>query len=300
MYRILLVEDDAALADAITQVLTAWGHEVQKVRDFRHVTEEFAEWKPQIVLMDLMLPFFNGHHWTQELRRITSVPIVYLSSASDNLNIVMAMNMGGDDFIAKPVDPAVLAAKVNAVLRRAYDMPATGNILACGEAVLDLDSAALSIHGQSIPLTRNELIILRTLMEQRGRIVSRETLMTRLWQMDEYVEENTLTVNVNRLRKKLSAAGLPGFIVTKVGSGYAVNQEGSVAGAFAAGGAAGAVRGHICAGALAVSSADRTGRVRIGAVRSDGADCADLGLCALSPGASGACACAECAASSAG
>ena len=209
MYRILLVEDDAALADAITQVLTAWGHEVQKVRDFRHVTEEFAEWKPQIVLMDLMLPFFNGHHWTQELRRITSVPIVYLSSASDNLNIVMAMNMGGDDFIAKPVDPAVLAAKVNAVLRRAYDMPATGNILACGEAVLDLDSAALSIHGQSIPLTRNELII-------------------RLWQMDEYVEENTLTVNVNRLRKKLSAAGLPGFIVTKVGSGYAVNQEGSV------------------------------------------------------------------------
>ena len=225
MYRILLVEDDAALADAITQVLTAWGHEVQKVR---HVTEEFAEWKPQIVLMDLMLPFFNGHHWTQELRRITSVPIVYLSSASDNLNIVMAMNMGSDDFIAKPVDPAVLAAKVNAVLRRAYDMPATGNILACGEAVLDLDSAALSIHGQSIPLTRNELIILRTLMEQRGRIVSRETLMTRLWKMDEYVEENTLTVNVNRLRKKLSAAGLPGFIVTKVGSGYAVNQEGSV------------------------------------------------------------------------
>ena len=219
MYRILLVEDDAALADAITQVLTAWGHEVQKVRDFRHVTEEFAEWKPQIVLMDLMLPFFNGHHWTQELRRITSVPIVYLSSASDNLDIVMAMNMGGDDFIAKPFD-------MN--LRRAYDMPATGNILACGEAVLDLDSAALSIHGQSIPLTRNELIILRTLMEQRGRIVSRETLMTRLWQMDEYVEENTLTVNVNRLRKKLSAAGLPGFIVTKVGSGYAVNQEGSV------------------------------------------------------------------------
>lgn len=210
MYRILLVEDDAALADAITKVLTAWGHEVQKVRDFRRVTEEFAEWKPQIVLMDLMLPFFNGHHWTQELRRITSVPIVYLSSASDNLNIVMAMNMGGDDFIAKPVDPAVLAAKVNAVLRRAYDMPTTGNILACGEAVLDLDSAALSIH------------------EQRGRIVSRETLMTRLWQMDEYVEENTLTVNVNRLRKKLSAAGLPGFIVTKVGSGYAVNQEGCV------------------------------------------------------------------------
>ena len=222
MYRILLVEDDAALADAITQVLTAWGHEVRKVHDFRRVTEEFSEWKPHLVLMDLMLPFFNGHHWTQQLRRVTSVPIVYLSSASDNLNIVMAMNMGGDDFIAKPVDPAVLAAKVNAVLRRAYDMPGASNVLSCGGAVLDLDSAALSAGGKSIPLTRNELIILRTLMEQHGRIVSRETLMTRLWQMDEYVEENTLTVNVNRLRKKLAAAGLEGFIVTRHGVGYLV------------------------------------------------------------------------------
>ena len=138
---------------------------------------------------------------------------------SDKLKRVLDTNLAGLH---------VTDAQVNAVLRRAYDMPATGNILACGEAVLDLDSAALSIHEQRIPLTRNELIILRTLMEQRGRIVSRETLMTRLWQMDEYVEENTLTVNVNRLRKKLSAAGLPGFIVTKVGSGYAVNQEGSV------------------------------------------------------------------------
>ena len=138
---------------------------------------------------------------------------------SDKLKRVLDTNLAGLH---------VTDAQVNAVLRRAYDMPAAGNILACGEAVLDLDSAVLSIQEQRIPLTRNELIILRTLMEQRGRIVSRETLMTRLWQMDEYVEENTLTVNVNRLRKKLSAAGLPGFIVTKVGSGYAVNQEGCV------------------------------------------------------------------------
>lgn len=225
MYRILLVEDDRALAEAITQVLTGWGHEVQCVRDFQHVTEEFSAWKPHLVLMDLMLPFFNGHHWTQQLRRVTRVPIVYLSSASDSMNIVMAMNMGGDDFIAKPVDPTVLAAKVNAVLRRAYDMTGAANVLVCGRAVLDLDSAALCVEGQNVPLTRNEFIILRTLMEQRGKIVSRETLMTRLWQMDEYVEENTLTVNVTRLRRKLDAAGLPGFVATRVGSGYAISQE---------------------------------------------------------------------------
>ena len=228
MYRILVVEDDPGIAQAVCAHLRQWELEARCVQNFRAVMDEFTAFDPQLVLLDISLPFFNGYHWCTQIRSVSRVPVMFLSSAAENMNIVMAMNMGGDDFIAKPVDPAVLAAKVNAVLRRAYDMPATGNILACGDAVLDLDSAALSIHGQSIPLTRNELIILRTLMEQRGRIVSRETLMTRLWQMDEYVEENTLTVNVNRLRKKLSAAGLPGFIVTKVGSGYAVNQEGSV------------------------------------------------------------------------
>ena len=203
MYRILVVEDDPGIAQAVCAHLRQWELEARCVQNFRAVMDEFTAFDPQLVLLDISLPFFNGYHWCTQIRSVSRVPVMFLSSAAENMNIVMAMNMGGDDFIAKPVDPAVLAAKVNAVLRRAYDMPATGNILACGEAVLDLDSAALSIHGQSIPLTRNELIILRTLMEQRGRIVSRETLMTRLWQMDEYVEENTLTVNVNRLRKKL-------------------------------------------------------------------------------------------------
>ena len=222
MYRILLVEDDAALADAITQVLTAWGHEVQKVRDFRHVTEEFAEWKPQIVLMDLMLPFFNGHHWTQELRRITSVPIVYLSSASDNLNIVMAMNMGGDDFIAKPVDLTVMMAKIQAMLRRTYDMGGKIPVLEHQGAVLNLNDAVLTYQGKQLELTKNEFRILQTLLEQKGKIVSRETLMMKLWQVDSYVEENTLTVNVTRLRKKLEQIGLGGWIRTKVGSGYLI------------------------------------------------------------------------------
>lgn len=225
MYKILLVEDDAALSEAVSKVLSGWGHEVIRVVDFGNILGEFERAAPHLVLMDLMLPFFNGHHWTQQIRRISSVPVVYLSSASDDMNIVMAMTMGGDDFIAKPVDPSVLAAKVNAVLRRAYDLSGQMNVIVQGRAALDLNSAALMIDGQNIPLTRNEFIILRTLMEQRGKVVSRDTLMTRLWQMDEYVEENTLTVNVTRLRRKLDAAGLAGFITTKVGSGYLIDQE---------------------------------------------------------------------------
>ena len=222
MYRILLVEDDAALADAITQVLTAWGHEVQKVRDFRHVTEEFAEWKPQIVLMDLMLPFFNGHHWTQELRRITSVPIVYLSSASDNLNIVMAMNMGGDDFIAKPFDLQVLTAKLQAVLRRSYGSELASHSIECGEVVLNLNDTSAAVRGEKIDLTKNEFLILKTLMEKQGKVVSREEIMERLWGNDEFVDDNTLTVNITRIRKKLEAAGVNDFITTKRGLGYLV------------------------------------------------------------------------------
>ena len=222
MYRILLVEDDAALADAITQVLTAWGHEVQKVRDFRHVTEEFAEWKPQIVLMDLMLPFFNGHHWTQELRRITSVPIVYLSSASDNLNIVMAMNMGADDFIAKPFDLDVLTAKVQALLRRTYDFAAASPVLSHRGAVLQTGDQSLLVDGEKLPLSKNEYRILWTLLQDKGTIVSREKLMEALWQTDSFVDENTLSVNMARLRKKLDGAGLAGFIATRVGAGYLV------------------------------------------------------------------------------
>ncbi len=225
MYRIFLVEDDPALAGALTKVMTAWGHEVCAAQDFQHILAEFTACQPHLVLMDLMLPFFNGHYWTKQIRQVSSVPIVYLSSASDDMNVIMAMNMGGDEFISKPVDANVLAAKVGAVLRRAYDLTGSTHILAHGRAVLDLNSASLMADGQTVSLTRNEFIILRTLMEQPRRVVSRDALMTRLWQMDEYIEENTLTVNVARLRKKLDAAGLPGFIATKVGTGYILAEE---------------------------------------------------------------------------
>ena len=173
-----------------------------------------------MVLMDIMLPFYNGYHWCTRIREISSVPVVFISSASDNMNIVMAMNMGGDDFISKPVNLDVMMAKIQAVLRRTYDMAGKIPVLEHRGAVLNLNDASLTYEGERIELTRNEFRILQTLLENKGKVVSRDTLMTKLWQMDSYVEENTLTVNVTRLRRKLERAGLVDFITTKVGSGY--------------------------------------------------------------------------------
>lgn len=222
MYRILIVEDDAALAQAMKKQIEAWGNEVHCVEDFQNVLAEFAQYDPHLVLMDIMLPFYNGYHWCSEIRRVSSVPVVFLSSASDNMNIVMAMNMGGDDFIAKPIDLDVMTAKMGAVLRRTYDLGGRVSVLEHRGALLNLGDNSLVYNGNRIELTKNEFRILQTLLQNKGRIVSRDTLMTKLWQMDEYVEENTLTVNVNRLRKKLEAAGLEGFITTRVGKGYIV------------------------------------------------------------------------------
>ncbi len=220
MYRIFLVEDDHALAEAISRQLESWGNEVITVRDFRRVSAEFAEARPQLVLLDIMLPFYDGYHWCTEIRKLSSVPIVFISSASDNMNIVMAMNMGGDDFIPKPVDPMVLTAKLQALLRRTYELGEPCQALECHGALLDLSSGTLECGGQRLELTKNEFRILRTLLENRDKTVSRERLMTVLWQSDCYVEENTLTVNVARLRKKLEGVGLGGIIATKPGEGY--------------------------------------------------------------------------------
>lgn len=220
MYRIFLVEDDHALAEAISRQLESWGNEVITVRDFRRVSAEFAEARPQLVLLYIMLPFYDGYHWCTEIRKLSSVPIVFISSASDNMNIVMAMNMGGDDFIPKPVDPMVLTAKLQALLRRTYELGEPCQALECHGALLDLSSGTLECGGQRLELTKNEFRILRTLLENRDKTVSRERLMTVLWQSDCYVEENTLTVNVARLRKKLEGVGLGGIIATKPGEGY--------------------------------------------------------------------------------
>ncbi len=220
MYRIFLAEDDHALAEVISRQLESWGNEVITVRDFQRVSAEFAEARPQLVLLDIMLPFYDGYHWCTEIRKLSSVPIVFISSTSDNMNIVMAMNMGGDDFIPKPVDPMVLTAKLQALLRRTYELGEPCQALECHGALLDLSSGTLECGGQRLELTKNEFRILRTLLENRDKTVSRERLMTVLWQSDCYVEENTLTVNVARLRKKLEGVGLGGIIATKPGEGY--------------------------------------------------------------------------------
>lgn len=222
MYKIMIIEDDAALANEIKKQVEAWGNEVKCVREFRDIIPAFTEYDPHMVLLDITLPFYNGYHWCSEIRRISNVPIVFISSASDNMNIVMAMNMGGDDFIAKPIDLSVMMAKIQAVLRRTYDMGGKIPVLEHKGAILNLNDASLDYNGNRIELTKNEFRILQTLLENKGRAVSRDTLMIKLWQMDSYVEENTLTVNVTRLRRKLDSVGLNDFIATKVGLGYII------------------------------------------------------------------------------
>lgn len=222
MYKILIVEDDTALAKALHIAISAWDHQVRCAEHLNDIISEFKEFDPHLVLMDISLPFHNGFYWCSEIRKISKVPIVFLSSASDNMNIVMAMNMGGDDFVAKPVDPTVLVAKLGAILRRCYDMNEPSTTLTHKGVVLDLGDTTVSYNGQKTELTKNEFKIIQTLMENKGKIVSRDALMVKLWQMDCYVEENTLTVNVNRLRKKLSDLGITDYIKTRVGSGYTI------------------------------------------------------------------------------
>ena len=223
LYRILLVEDDRGIAQAIRTQAEMWELEVRCVEDFRNVVGEFSSFDPHLVLMDISLPCFNGYHWCTQIRQVSKVPILFLSSAADNMNMVMAMNMGADDFLAKPFDQAVLMAKIQAMLRRTYDFAASVPVLEHRGALLNTGDNSLTYNQQKIALTKNEYRILLALMENKGRVVSREKLMERLWQTDCFVDENTLSVNVNRLRKKLDAAGLTGFITTKVGMGYLIN-----------------------------------------------------------------------------
>lgn len=224
-YRILIVEDDAVIARVVRNHLTGWGYTVQCADDFNNVLGTFITFAPQLVLLDIALPFFNGYHWCTEIRKLSNVPIIFLSSASDNMNLITAMNMGGDDFLSKPFELPVLTAKVQALLRRAYDFGTVTQLLKCGAAVLNISDGTLHFYGKKVDLTKNEWKILQTLLENRGKVVSRQTLMTRLWESDEFISENTLTVNMTRLRKKLEAVGLSHFVLTKKGVGYFVEGE---------------------------------------------------------------------------
>lgn len=222
MYRIFIVEDDAVIASAVEGHLRSWGWDARCAGDFWNILAEFAAFDPQLVLMDISLPSYNGYHWCGQIRQVSRVPVIFISSAGDNLNIVMAVNMGGDDFIAKPFDLDVLTAKIQAMLRRTYDFAGQSRLLEHRGAVLNVDDGTLNAGNGRIDLTRNEHRILQVLLENKGRIVSRDTLMLRLWESDSYVDDNTLTVNMTRLRKKLEENGLTDFITTKKGSGYLI------------------------------------------------------------------------------
>ena len=222
MHKIFIIEDDSVIANAVKQNIESWNYEARCAEDFKNIMAEFGDFEPDLVLLDIGLPFFNGYHWCTQIRSVSRVPIIFISSAADNMNIVMAMNMGGDDFIAKPFDLTVLMAKVQALLRRTYDFSTQTPVLEHMGATLNVGDASLTYRGEKIDLTKNEFRILQILLENKGAVVSRDDIMVKLWETDSFVDENTLTVNVARLRKKLEAGGLSDFIRTKKGMGYLV------------------------------------------------------------------------------
>ncbi len=224
MYRIFMIEDDQGILEAVKNIGEKWELQITGVKNFRSILTEFSAGQPHLVIMDIGLPAFDGYYWCKEIRKISNVPIIFLSSASDCMNMVMAMNMGGDDFIAKPFDYDLLIAKIQALLRRAYDFASNMPILEHRGAFLNVENATITYQDASIALTKNEQRILALLMENKGYIVSRERLMDALWESDCYIDDNTLTVNVNRLRKKLEANGLKDFIQTKFGAGYYIGD----------------------------------------------------------------------------
>lgn len=224
MYRLLIVEDDRGIAEGVREQAEAWDITARIVTDFHNVMAEFSRFDPHIVLLDISLPFFNGYHWCGEIRRVSNVPVIFISSAADNMNMIMAMNMGADDFIAKPFDGSVLIAKIQALLRRTYDFAPSVPVLEHKGAMLNTGDGSFLYKNEKIPLSKNEYRILLTLMKNKGKTVSRERLMEQLWETDSFVDENTLSVNVSRLRKRLEAAGLEGFITTKFGVGYIIEN----------------------------------------------------------------------------
>lgn len=225
MYRIFMIEDDSGILDAVKSKGEKWELQVFGVKNFRNILQEFAGIQPHLVIMDIGLPAFDGYYWCRAIREISKVPIIFLSSASDNMNMIMAMNMGGDDFVAKPFDYDVLLAKIQALLRRTYDFAGSMSVLEHRGAFLNVENGTLMYRDTAIDLTKNEHRILATLMKSKGQIVSRERLMDALWESDCYVDDNTLTVNINRLRKKLEGHGLTDFIQTKFGVGYYLEEE---------------------------------------------------------------------------
>ena len=226
MHKILLVEDDEVIRQQVKKILEQWEYEVVLVEDFMEVLSLFVKEEPHLVLMDIGLPLFNGYHWCQEIRKVSKVPIMFLSSRDQAMDIVMAINMGGDDFVTKPFDQNVLLAKIQGLLRRSYEFGKDQSLLEYMGVILNLKAMDLVYQGEVVSLTKNEFQILQVLFDYAGNIVSREDLMKELWNSDFFIDDNTLSVNVARLRKKLEAVGLKDFIETKKGVGYGLRHDG--------------------------------------------------------------------------
>lgn len=224
MYKIMIVEDDPAIAGAVSRHLEKWGYRAVCAGDFSAVSAAFLKEKPQLVLMDISLPFYDGFYWCSEIRKLSRVPIIFISSAADNMNLLMAINLGADDFIAKPFLLEVLTAKIGALLRRTYDFTAERSVLSCRDVILHLEDTTVEYRGKCCELTKNEFRILKLLMEQKGSIVSRDAIMRSLWQDESFIDDNTLTVNMTRIRKKLEELDCVDFIRTKKGMGYLVEE----------------------------------------------------------------------------
>lgn len=222
MYKVMIVEDDEIISNSIAGYLNKWQYSTHEVNNFQNVITEFVEEKPDIVLMDINLPYFDGYYFCEEIRKISKVPIIFISSASDDMNIVMAMNIGADDFIEKPFKLVVLKAKIEALLRRVYNFNTSNSLIVYKEVIFDINKDELKYKDNIATLTKNESKILTILLENREKIVSREDIIAALWQSDNFIDENTLSVNVNRLRSKLKDIGIEDFIATKKGKGYMV------------------------------------------------------------------------------
>ena len=222
MQKIMIVEDDEVIASAIQKHLETWNYEVYVIDDFEHVLEKYVQIQPELILLDISLPFYNGYHWCEQIRKISSVPIIFISSASENMNIVMAISMGADDFITKPFDFSVLTAKIQALLRRTYSFSKSMQVLTYKELVLNILDATISYQEQTIDLTKNELKILQILFEKSETFVSRDDLMMALWQSNEFIDDNTLSVNIMRIREKLRTLGAADF-PAYVQSSYSVS-----------------------------------------------------------------------------
>ncbi|MBE6023873.1 MAG: response regulator transcription factor [Cellulosilyticum sp.] len=220
MKDILLVEDNLGVAKEIKLSLEKWGMEVQLIEDFSNVLEEVVRKQPKLVLMDVNLPYYDGFYWCGRIREVSKIPILFLSSRDSNMDIIMGINNGGDDYITKPFDSQVLLTKINALLRRAYQYTDSGALLYYSDAVLDIDKCELRYKDNILDLTKNEIKILSLLIRNKGKVVSRDKIMMSLWNDDEFISDNTLTVNMTRLRSKMKEIGLEEVIKTKKGLGY--------------------------------------------------------------------------------